>query len=143
MKKLFLLISMLFTLSIICSANTIPLEQCAGGGYQPVGQCPTYNNYGGGSTIKYIFNAVAYDKNTGAYGSGRNLSRGDAKKEAKKNCGTENCKIIFSAPYGGVVISSNGIIVTQNHGLMMGDREKLLEKCEKKGGINCKVVFKF
>ncbi|MCP1226247.1 DUF4189 domain-containing protein [Sebaldella sp. S0638] len=139
MKKLLLFITMLFALTFICSANTIPLEQCAGGSYQPVGQYPTYNNYGGGSTY-YIYKEFAYDKNTGTCGSGKNVKRSSAKKTALTNCGTT-----FSGE-GFVITSSNGIVLSiktrsLEYTKYKENIAKSLEKCRDKGGTNCKVIY--
>ena len=133
---------MMFTLSIVCSANTIPLEQCAGGGYQPVGQCPTYNNYSS-PPVKMILKAFAYDKESELYGTGSGSTLGKAKKEALQNCGTKNCKVIASGFHAAVVASPNGIVISDNYKKLnyVQAYDILLKKCEDMGGINCKVIW--
>ena len=149
--------SMLFTLSVICSANTIPLEQCAGGGYQPVGQCPRNNNY---DSPNY-YGGIAMDVQSGDWGTAYNYPTKKAAKEAAmSNCGSVNCKYVAEVINRGcssIAFSNTDDIlgvdtVTSSMFGSLGGipesssqrkklaSEKAMKKCEKKGGKNCKVV---
>ena len=150
MKKLLLFIFILFTLSAICSANAIPLENCGNGSWQPSGQCSSHDNYDGKRSSVTKTSAFAYDKTSGAYGKGSSYhSEDQAKKIALQNCGTKNCKIIASK-YGIVIGSSNGVVLGSNYkswhtGMKVDDyivkRDNLMKKCTEMGGIDCKIIW--
>ena len=157
MKKLFILISMLFVFSLAYSGNIIVspngeiLENCGNNHYAYPGNCPTYNDNNSGrmgADSDYIMHyyTFPYDKDSGAYGAGQNTYKDLSKNQALARCGTPNCKIIFSkkAMFTNldVAASSNGVVVTETKGVY-NDLEKkaLLEKCAKKKGVDCKIIW--
>ena len=161
MKKLLLFMSMLFTLSVVCSANTIPLEQCASGGYQPVGQCPRNNNYGGGSTPTYssgnryrfimpsidgksyyLVNLNTTDFDTAwnrylTYMSTYKLSHEDMNRN-------EINLTIDSKGYYAWAISEDGQIFQgiASLGKKGSELKHINDQCKKVGAKNCKVILK-
>ena len=146
MKKLFLFILVLFGIlstqsfawNYGCGEN-IPPDVCGAGASQPITGVKRTGDY----------NAFAYDKESGAYGTGHNYDFNDAKKEALNNCGTKNCKILVIkaedyAVMGYVVTSSNGLVLDGyiDIGYRYEDAvDKVIKKCQKKGGINCRLVW--
>ena len=95
------------------------------------------------------YNAFAYDKESGAYGTGHNSNFNDAKKEALNNCGTKNCKILVVKAEDYVVM---GYVVTSSNGLVLDGYikitnryedavSKVIKKCQEKGGVNCRLAW--
>lgn len=146
MKKLLLFTLVLFGIistqsfawNYGCGEN-IPPDVCGAGSSQPIIGVARTGNY----------NAFAYDKESGAYGTGYKPKASDTKKEALEKCGTKNCKILVVKDenynvMGYVVTSSNGLVldgyieVGSNSGNAV---KKIIKKCEDKGGINCRLVW--
>lgn len=151
MKKLLLFILVLFGILSIQSLSdgeycSVGRCRCPDGSTIAGGQyCQVYNNYGGAPKATRYYFRFAYDKDTGAYGAAANTNKKSAEKEAMGECGTANCKIIFSSK--GVVqalavaASSNGVVVTQTEGPYDSMSNMALKECAKKNGINCKFIW--
>ena len=150
MKKLLLFVLILFGILSVqsfavnygCGEN-IPPYVC-GAAPPPSNSSSSYNNYSG-SDYSIMYQEFAYDKDSGAYGSGKNVKRNVAKKTALTNCGTAKCKITLSGG-GFVVVSSNGVVLsvkTNNleYTKYMEKQSETLKKCENTGGFNCKIIY--
>ena len=152
MKKLLLFIVVLFGMLSVQSLSdgeycSVGQCRCPNGGIIAGGQyCPTNNYYEPpvpkATQYYYIF---AYDKDTGAYGAAERTKKKWAVEEAVKECGTANCKIIFSSKKSfeglAVAASSNGVVVTQTEGGYDELARNALEKCAEQNGINCKLIW--